>query len=85
MYASITRVAAQEFPGAAVVPEMSPGATDSIPLRMRNVQAYGLGPLPLSDEDRLRMHADDERIPLDSYRKGVEFLYGIVSDFAVEK
>ena len=31
------------------------------------------------------MHGDDERIPLDSYRKGVEFLYGIVSDFAVEK
>ncbi|MGH9724992.1 MAG: M20/M25/M40 family metallo-hydrolase, partial [Candidatus Acidiferrales bacterium] len=85
LYKSITRVAAQEFPGAAVVPEMSPGATDSIPLRMRNVQAYGLGPFPLTDTDLLRMHADDERIPLDSYRKGVEFLYGIVSDFAVEK
>ena len=85
LYASITRVAAREFPGAAIVPEMSPGATDSSPLRMRNVQAYGLGPFPLTDADLLRMHADDERIPLDSYRKGVEFLYGIVSDFAVEK
>jgi acetylornithine deacetylase/succinyl-diaminopimelate desuccinylase-like protein len=31
------------------------------------------------------MHADDERLPLDSFRKGVEFLYGVVSDFAVAK
>ena len=31
------------------------------------------------------MHADDERIPLDSFRKGIDFLYRIVSDFAVAK
>jgi acetylornithine deacetylase/succinyl-diaminopimelate desuccinylase-like protein len=31
------------------------------------------------------MHADNERIPLDSFRKGIEFLYGIVTDFAVAK
>ena len=31
------------------------------------------------------MHADDERIPVDSFRKGIEFLYAIVSDFAVAK
>jgi acetylornithine deacetylase/succinyl-diaminopimelate desuccinylase-like protein len=52
---------------------------------MRNVQAYGLLPFPLTQDDALRMHGDDERIPLDSFRKGVEFLYHIVTDFAVSK
>jgi acetylornithine deacetylase/succinyl-diaminopimelate desuccinylase-like protein len=85
LYNSIARVAGKEFPGAAVVPYMSTGATDSTPLRLRSVQAYGLVPFPLTEEDYGRMHADDERIPLDSFRKGIEFLYAVVSDFAVAK
>ncbi len=48
---------------------------------LHNVQAYGLLPFPLTEEDVLRMHADDERIPLDSFRKGVQFLYRIVNEF----
>ncbi len=85
LYATIARVSAQTFAGAPVIPYMSTGATDSTPLRMRNVQAYGLLPFPLTEDDVLRMHADNERIPLDSFRKGIEFLYGIVTDFAVAK
>jgi acetylornithine deacetylase/succinyl-diaminopimelate desuccinylase-like protein len=85
LYTSIGRVAAKQFPGIPVVPFMSTGATDSIQLRLRTVQAYGLLPFPLAEEDFLRMHADDERIPIASFRKGVDFLYGVVSDFAVAK
>jgi acetylornithine deacetylase/succinyl-diaminopimelate desuccinylase-like protein len=85
LFLTIQRVAAKQFPGAPTIPEMSTGATDSIPLRMRNVQAYGLDPFPLDESDLMRMHADNERIPLDSFHKGVEFLYGIVTEFAVAK
>jgi acetylornithine deacetylase/succinyl-diaminopimelate desuccinylase-like protein len=85
LYATITRVAAQQFPGAAVVPFMSPGATDSMYLRMRSVAAYGVFPFPLEEVDVMRMHADDERIPLNSFHKGVEYLYNIVNDFAVAR
>lgn len=85
LYRTIAQAAQREFPGAAVVPYMSTGATDSMPLRMRNVQAYGLLPFPLTQEDEARMHGDDERIPLDSFRKGLEFLLQVVSDFAVAK
>jgi len=84
-YNSIARVAKQEFPGAAVVPFMSPGFTDSSYLRMRNVAAYGLSPFPLEPADTMRMHSDDERLPVDSFNKGVEFLNAIVTDFAVSK
>jgi acetylornithine deacetylase/succinyl-diaminopimelate desuccinylase-like protein len=85
LYASITRVSNREFPRAAVVPLMSTGFTDSTPLRLRSVQAYGLLPFPLTEDDLLRMHGNDERIPLDSFRKGVEFLCAVVNDFAVAK
>ena len=85
LYNTISRVAKETFPGAVIVPEMSTSATDSVPLRLRNVQAYGMLPFPITDEDRNRMHADDERLPVESFRKGVDFLYSIVSSFALAK
>jgi len=85
LYNTIALVAGREFPGATLVPEMSTGATDSARLRLRSVQAYGVDPFPLEEADHLRMHADDERIPLESFRKGVDFLYNIVTAFAVAK
>jgi acetylornithine deacetylase/succinyl-diaminopimelate desuccinylase-like protein len=68
-----------------VMPFMSTGATDSAQLRLHNVQAYGLLPFPLTEGDLMRMHADDERIPLDSFQKGVAYMCRIVSEFAVKK
>jgi acetylornithine deacetylase/succinyl-diaminopimelate desuccinylase-like protein len=85
LFTTIANVSAKEFPGAPVLPMMGTGATDSVPLRLRNVNAYGLMPFPLDESDGLRMHADDERIPVDSFRKGVDFLYKIVAEFAVAK
>jgi acetylornithine deacetylase/succinyl-diaminopimelate desuccinylase-like protein len=85
LFRTIERITPQVFPGAAVAPMMSTGATDSAPLRLRNVQAYGLLPFPLTEDDVRRMHADDERIPLASFDKGIEFLYRIVKEFATEQ
>jgi len=85
LFKTIARVSGQEYPGAPIVPYMSTGATDSAFLRERSVQAYGLLPFALTDEDAARMHGVDERIPLDSFRQGIEFLYNIVTDFAVAK
>lgn len=85
LFRAIQQASQQEFPDTPVIPMMSTVATDSADLRLRNVQAYGLLPFPLTDEDALRMHADNERIPLDSFRKGVDYLYRIVSAFVTEK
>jgi acetylornithine deacetylase/succinyl-diaminopimelate desuccinylase-like protein len=85
LYVTIKTVSAREFAGAPAVPYMSTGATDSARLRMRNVQAYGLEPFPLTEDDLMRMHADDERISVESFRKGVQFLYEIVNAFSVTK
>ena len=84
-YATITKVSAQEFGGAPVLPFMSTGATDSAQLRLHSVQAYGLRPFPLADEDDRRMHGDDERLPLAAFAKGVDLLTRIVAEFSVTK
>ena len=84
-YAVINKVASQEFGGAPVLPYQSPWATDSSQLRLHNVQAYGLWPFPVTDEDLKRMHGDDERLSVASFNKGVQVLLHIVSEFAVTK
>jgi acetylornithine deacetylase/succinyl-diaminopimelate desuccinylase-like protein len=85
LYATITKVCAREFGGAPVLPFMSTGATDSAQLRLHSVQAYGLRPFPLTDEDDRRMHGDDERLPLAAFATGVDLLTRIVAEFCVMK
>src|ERR1700687_152918 len=85
LFQVIERVAPQEFPGAIVLPYLSTGATDSAQLRLHNVQAYGLLPFPLEEQDERRMHADDERIPIAAFYKGIEFLYRVVTEFTQVK
>ncbi len=85
LYQTIEKITPQEFPGAIALPFLSTGATDSASLRLHKVQAFGLEPFPLTDEDDSRVHGDDERIPVDSFHKGVSFLYHVVSDFASTK
>jgi len=85
LFQSIVKTATKQFSGAPVVPEMSTYATDSTMLRLRSVQAYCLWPYPITEEEEARVHAEDERIPVDSFRKGVDFLYSIVSDFSAPK
>ncbi|MGA2421090.1 MAG: M20/M25/M40 family metallo-hydrolase [Candidatus Acidiferrum sp.] len=81
-YATIARIATREFGGAPTLPFQSTWATDSSQLRLHNVQAYGLVPFPLSDEDLKRMHGDDERLAIASFAKGVDLMSKIVAEFA---
>ena len=84
-YNVISRVASREFGGAPSLPFMSTWLTDSAQLRFHNVQAYGLVPFPLAQEDLKRMHGNDERIPLVAFDKGVDVLTKIVAEFAVAR
>jgi len=82
-YALLTKVCAKEFGGAPVLPFLSTGATDSAQLRLHNVQAYGLRPFPITEEDDARVHGDDERLPLTSFAKGVDLTVRIVAEFSI--
>src|SRR5579862_1998766 len=85
LYQTIERLTPQDFPGAVTLPLLGTGATDSSSLRLHKVQAYGLEPFPMIEDDSSRVHGDNERIPVDSFHKGVVFLYHVVSDFASSK
>jgi acetylornithine deacetylase/succinyl-diaminopimelate desuccinylase-like protein len=84
-YNAIVKSAAQEFGGAPVLPYQSTWGTDSAQLRLHNVQAYGLVPFPLTEDDLKRMHGNDERIPVAAFGKGVDLLVRILNEFAVAK
>jgi acetylornithine deacetylase/succinyl-diaminopimelate desuccinylase-like protein len=61
-------------PATTVVPFMSTGSTDGAVLRSNGIPTYGILPLPLSEEDELRMHGDNERTPLASLGWATEYL-----------
>ena len=84
-YNLITKVSAKEYNGAPVLPYMSTGATDSAQLRLHNVQAYGLMPFAITEEDEARAHGDDERLPLASFAKGVDLVTRIAAEFSVTR
>ncbi|HEU4401812.1 MAG TPA: M20/M25/M40 family metallo-hydrolase [Candidatus Polarisedimenticolia bacterium] len=82
LYDAIRAAARQMAPGIPVVPYMSPGGTDSQVLRQRGIAAYGLLPFPIREEDLRTMHANDEKIALDSFAWGTELLYRVVTEAA---
>jgi acetylornithine deacetylase/succinyl-diaminopimelate desuccinylase-like protein len=85
LYSLITQQCAKEFGGVPVLPFLSTGATDSGQLRLHNVQAYGLRPIPLMAEDQARVHGDNERLPLAAFARGVDLMTKIVAEFSVTR
>ncbi len=78
MFGAIARSLTSVDPRLTVVPYLSTGATDSARLRQIGIKAYGLLPFPLAEEDELRMHAADERVPVSALEYGIRVVYGIV-------
>jgi len=82
MFAAIRESAAALDPALTTVPYLSTGATDSARLRAWGMQAFGLLPFPLNQDDEERMHGNDERIPLASLEFGTKLVYGAVARVA---
>jgi acetylornithine deacetylase/succinyl-diaminopimelate desuccinylase-like protein len=70
----LTKVAAEIWPGAPVIPEMDTGASDSIYTRAENIPSYGVNGIAI-DQDDVRAHGKDERVRVSSFYDGVEFHY----------
>jgi len=66
-------------PRTTVIPFMSTGATDGAYLRAKGMPTYGILPMPLAMEDELRMHGDNERVPVAALGWAAEFLYRTVA------
>jgi acetylornithine deacetylase/succinyl-diaminopimelate desuccinylase-like protein len=78
MFAAIAASVRELNPAMAVVPYLSTGATDSARLRQMGMQAFGILPFPMNQDDEDRMHGNDERVPLESLHFGTRLIYGAV-------
>ncbi len=77
---AIERITSEMWPGVAVVPTMSTGATDSLYLRKAGIAMYGTSGI-FGDIDDSRAHGKDERILVQSFFDGQEYLYRLTKAF----
>lgn len=78
----LRKLAKETWPHAPVLPVMQNSTTDLLYLRQRNIQAYGFFPLALSEQDYLRAHGVDERLPVSGVKPGIDFMNRLVSELA---
>jgi acetylornithine deacetylase/succinyl-diaminopimelate desuccinylase-like protein len=82
LYQAMEHAATAMSPGTVVIPFMSTGATDGAVLRAAGIPTYGILPMPLPMEDELRMHGDNERVPVPALGWAAEYLYRILIEVA---
>jgi acetylornithine deacetylase/succinyl-diaminopimelate desuccinylase-like protein len=70
----LEKLAAQMWPGAPVIPVMEHGASDGKITTTAGLPTYGINGIAIDINDD-REHGKDERLPVDSYYRGVEFYY----------
>jgi acetylornithine deacetylase/succinyl-diaminopimelate desuccinylase-like protein len=80
----LTAIATKIWPGAPVVPVMENGASDSIYAAEYGVPSYGFSAIATTAEDE-RAHGQDERMPIDSYWKGLDFYYDFLKAIGTPK
>ncbi len=71
---AIEAAARQVWPGVTLIPVLETGGTDGRPLRAAGIPTYGNTGMFI-DEGDVRMHGKDERLRVDSFYQGCEFIY----------
>lgn len=71
---SIEAITEDMWPGVPVIPTMSTGATDGLYLRNAGIPVYGVSAIFAEISDN-RAHGQDERMRVESFFEGQEFLY----------
>lgn len=82
-YDLLAREARRSFGNAPVGTEiLNKSFNDSRFLRKRGIAAYGINPFPIDFFQSETVHQPDERIRIDYFNQGVEFLRRVVSEYA---
>ncbi len=84
LFFSIQKTAQKLVPGSITVPGLSPASGDNEFLRKLGVITYGLGP-EMAPLDTNSAHAADEFIREEDFYRQLEFVAGVVFDFAYGK
>ncbi len=70
-------LSAKMWPGAPVIPSMATGASDSVYTMAVGMPSYGISGIAIETND-VRAHARDERLPIKSFYRGLDFYYQFV-------
>jgi acetylornithine deacetylase/succinyl-diaminopimelate desuccinylase-like protein len=74
VFEPLTRLTQAIWPGTPVTPVMENGASDSIYFAQAGIPCYGYSAIALERDDD-RAHGRDERVPVESYWKSLDFFY----------
>jgi acetylornithine deacetylase/succinyl-diaminopimelate desuccinylase-like protein len=85
MYEAISRAVRAMDPEGIAVPYVTPGFTDAAAFARLGVSYYGFCPLYLPSEPHVSFgelyHGDNERIPVEGFKRGLSALYQTVYDW----
>lgn len=82
LYRALERQARATFPGAEVTPYLFQAGTDAGAWRNRGVPVYGIYPYPITADELTRMHGNDEKVSIESLRKGTEMIFNTLVEVA---
>ena len=74
---AMDQLAAEMWPGAPVIPTMATGASDSVYTMAIGMPSYGISGIAIETND-IRAHARDERLPVTSFPRGLDFYYQLI-------
>jgi acetylornithine deacetylase/succinyl-diaminopimelate desuccinylase-like protein len=84
VFEPLTRFTQALWPGTPVTPVMENGASDSIYFAQAGIPCYGYSAIALERDDD-RAHGQDERLPVESYWKSLDFFYSFAKALGGEK
>jgi len=84
VFEPLTRLTQALWPGTPVTPVMENGASDSIYFAQAGIPCYGYSAIALERDDD-RAHGQDERLPIDSYWKSLDFFYSFAKALGEER
>lgn len=70
----LEKVTAEMWPGTPVIPAMGTGASDGVYTNAAALPTYGVSGEAIERDD-VRAHGKDERVPVDSFYRAVDFYY----------
>lgn len=78
LFNAIESVTRELYPNSRVMPSVSTGFTDSHFTRDLGIVSYGFDPIITDPGEPTGVHGNDERIPVDAFRRGVGDMISII-------
>jgi acetylornithine deacetylase/succinyl-diaminopimelate desuccinylase-like protein len=81
LFRTIERITNKMWPGVQALPVMDPWSTDGLHFRLAGIPVYGLSGIFFDMNDN-RSHGQDERVGVQEFYEGVEFMYQVMRTLA---